>query len=369
MRSSRFVVVVSIVAALSAVAAGGPTMARPSPATAAESEPPEGWFNLPYLTNYGWFRVATNSETFGAKRISNASPLTQPYPGPTTEENQGKGLESIWATKCQKKKAQKVSFERKVFLPGVPDKLQASLFAQTVSSYAPAPVTQIALKINGTTILQHNKADVSHYPERTLVDLSNYGSEFVYGENTITVTAKKKATKKPHPQAGEYCTGDNIWGIAAELYGEFTADVQTIGPVPGTPSQGSSTGAIIPMTITNHGPSDLFTGAGQFRFAATSSQVSVTQLIAGVDGSGQAVLQDCSTSSYNDGRGDGFRALCPLPHMAPGESLSFSVLVGFEGLDCPDDKIWFDYGATGYFEETTLGDNGRSDGGLQPGSC
>jgi hypothetical protein len=333
---------------------------------AAQSEPTGGWFSLPYFqSGYGWFRIPTNSETFGAARIVNATPLSTPYPGPTQEEGQGKVLESIWSTKC-KKAAQKVTFERKVFLPGVPDVLQASLFSQTISSYAPAPIKSIALKVNGTTVLDHGNGEVPTYASRTLTDISSLGDEFVYGENTITVVAKKKNTKKPHPVAGAYCEGDNRFGVAVELYGEFTADVATTGPVAGGTTDGTSNAAVIPITITNNGPTDLFTGAGQFNFAASSNQATITHVIAGVDNGGNFVVPGCTQdSSYSDGRGVGLRAICPLPRLEPGQSLSFKVVVGFESFDCAD-KIYFNYGTPGYFESTeTTADNGSTERGLE----
>ena len=335
------------------------------------TEPPGGWFNLPYFhSSYGWFRIVSNPGTFGGVRISNATPLSTPYPGPTPEEGSGRVLESIWAVKC-KRDVQTVTFERKVFLPGVPDVLKASLFSQTVSSYAPPPITAATLKVNGVTVLEYLKGSVPRYPNRMLVDVAARGAEFRYGENTITITARKKKTLKPHPQAGAYCQGDNRFGVGAELYGEFTADVTTTGPTPGGTSAGSSTSAVIPITITNKGPSDLFTGAGQFRFAATSNNVDVTNLYAGVDGGGNPVLQDCSqNSSHSDGRGDGRRATCPVPRLAPGQAISFNVVIGFSSFDCPSDRIHFDYATTGYYEaETTLADNGSVERGLQRMNC
>lgn len=342
----------------------------PGAATAQTAEPQAGWFNLPYFqSGYGWFRLVTNPATFGGVRISNQAPLSNPYPGPTPEELSGKTLESIWGPRC-KRDVQTVTFNRKVFLPGVPDVLQASLFSQTVSSYAPAPINFVALKVNGTTVLTYGKGAVPTTANRTLVDVRALGAEFVYGENTITVVARKKKTFKPHPQAGAYCQGDNRFGVGMELYGEFTADVATTGPAPGA-ATGSSTSAVIPFTVTNKGPSDLFTGAGQFRFAATSNNVAVTNVIAGVDGGGNPVLQGCSqNSSHSDGRGEGRRSLCPMPRLGPGQSISFNVLIGFSSFDCPADKIFFDYATTGYFEaETTLADNGSVERGLQRTSC
>lgn len=335
------------------------------------TEPPGGWFELPYFqSGYGWFRVSSNPATFGGVRISNAAFLSAPYPGPTVEERSNNGLESIWGVKC-KRDVQTVTFQRKVFLPGVPDVLQASLFSQTVSSYAPPPITAATLKVNGVTVLEYPRGSVPRYPNRTLVDIAARGAEFRYGENTITIVARKKKTLKPHPQAGAYCQGDNRFGVGMELYGEFTADVATTGPTPGGTSQGSSTSAVIPITITNKGPSDLFTGAGQFRFAATSNNVNVEGVYAGVDGGGNPVLQGCNqNSSHSDGRGDGKRATCPVPRLAPGQSISFNVVIGFSSFDCPADKIHFDYATTGYFEaETTLTDNGSVERGLQRTTC
>lgn len=347
-----------------------PLLAGPAAGQGA-TEPPGGWFDIPYFySSYGWFRLVTNPGTFGGVRISNASPLSTPYPGPTPEEVSGSTLESIWGVKC-KRDVQTVTFQRKVFLPGAPDVLQASLFSQTVSSYAPPPITAATLKVNGATVLEYLKGTVPKYPNRTLVDVAASGGDFRYGENTITVVARKKKTLKPHPQAGAYCQGDNRFGVGMELYGEFTADVATTGPTPGGSAQSGPNSAVIPFTITNKGPSDLFTGAGQFVFAATSNNVNVTNVIAGVDGAGNPVLQGCSQDNdHEDGRGDGKRAICPVPRLAPGQSISFNVLVGFESFDCPGDKIFFDYNSTGYYEaDSTRADNGSFERGLEKRDC
>ena len=55
-------------------------------------------------------------------------------------------------------------------------------------------------------------------------------------------------------------------------------------------------------------------------------------------------------------------SVCPLPHLAPDESLNFNVLVAYEQRTCPSDPIYFTYSAPGYFESSgTTANNGAID--------
>jgi hypothetical protein len=329
------------------------------------AEPPNGWYTgLPYFqAQYGWFRVVTNQQTFGGVVISNGQSLGTVSPaGQTAEETSGVIQQSLWATKC-KKKPQTIELQRTVFLPGAVDKLQASLFAHSNSFSKEHPIKWIGLKVNGTTVYQVGKGGGGPVPDintRTLVDLNPAG--FLYGENTITLVAHKKKTKKPHLVDGKYCTGDNIFGAAAELYGEFTADVSSTIPH-GT---ATTTAAILPVTVTNNGPTDLFPGAGQFSLAvsAPSNTAQITNVIGGVDDFGNAVLSGCTNDIfYSDGHGSGLQTVCPLPHLGPGQSVSFNVLVGHSEVTCPGEGvIYFNYNAPGYLESAdTTSNNGQFD--------
>lgn len=176
-------------------------------------EPPGGWFNLPYFNSqYGWFRVVTNDQVFGGTQISAMQSLGLLSIGASPEEVSGITQEALWAKSC-KKKAQTIQFTRKVFLPGAADKVQASLFAHSNSFSKNHPITWIKLTVNGSQILRVTKGKgIPDLNTRKLVDLNKYGSEFVYGENTITITAHKKATKKPHPVDGPTASGTTSSG-------------------------------------------------------------------------------------------------------------------------------------------------------------
>ena len=339
----------------------GVSAGTPRTPSEAAVEPPGGWFNLPYFNSqYGWFRVVTNDQVFGGTQISAMQSLGLLSIGASPEEVSGITQEALWAKNCKKKKAQTITLTRKVFLPGAADRVQASLFAVSNSYTKSHPITWISLKVNGSQILKVTKAQgIPDVNSRKLVDLNNYGSEFVYGENTITITAHKKATKKPHPVDGAYCVGDNIFGAAGELFGEFTSDVSsTVGH-----GQGTGTVSLLPVTVTNNGPTHLFPGAGSFSLYATTSSTTILTVTGGVNGSGSAILDGCTNNSFwSDGHGTGMLSVCPLPHLAPDESLNFNVLVAYEQRTCPSDPIYFTYSAPGYFESSgTTANNGAID--------
>ena len=331
------------------------------------SEPPGGWYEVgAFKWDQGWFRVSTNS--FGGTQLSSTGFLSSGN-GTTQEEQElGSTLEYVWGARCKKTDAQTVTLSRTVFLPGAPKKLQVSLSAWLGSLVKNNPITSIAIKVNGTTIHEVLKA---HAPipttsTRTLVDVTSYADEFRYGENTITLVAQKKATKKP------LCTysSDDRFAIGAELYGEFSADMTSDD---GSATANQKSGALVPITITNNGPTDFFPGAGSFQIWVASRQVTISNIVASNVGSNGdttgnlGTSGDCTTFNYSPGNSDlgsGKMLQCPLPRVAPGESLRFSVLISWSGFDCPGDIVNFGYRATDYLPGVMSSNDGRENGGF-----
>jgi hypothetical protein len=357
-RSARLSLLLCVLGLLLPLAPS-PTVAAPTRASRPMfAEPPGGWYNLPYFyAIYGWFRVNTNDATFGGYGAATLYSKSGETTGNTPEETSGILLEPIWATHCKKKDAQRVEFNRVVWLPGEPSKLKGSVFRYTSSSDK-NPIDSIILKINGTRVIEYgDNENVPDYDKRKLVDLGRYVDLFRYGKNEITIVGHKKATKYPDSTSGTYCN----FGAAAELYGEFTSDTSTTVP----PQAGSTTGLILSATYKNKGPTDLMPEAGGFVLGVTTDVATVTHVIGGVDSSGNPVPGMECTNDYaiSNGHGDGQETICKfLNRLRPGESVTFKVLVGFSGFDCPGDKAYYFYNGTGYFEkDSTTADNGKMD--------
>ena len=323
------------------------------------------WNNLPYLrASNGWFRVLSNHETFGGVEISSNTPLTPNNPDPTPEEYAGINLEALWKTRCRAVDEQTARFSRKVYLPGHPATLQVSQWAYGSSSTGKHPLKSITVKVNGSIVHQTIGSAIQTASNRTVIELPNSAREaFRYGENTISLVAVKRATKK---RAG-YCS-TKTFGAAFELAGTFQADVSSNIP------HGQATGgaAFLPMTITNNGPSHLPAGTypcdsgdcgyPSMSFWGVSDSATITAII-GLDGDTvqSPPREDCRSYPYSAGPREGFMLNCGLPSLAPGESLTIGIGMTYEDFT-ETSVIYFGYGAAGYAETVeTNANNGEQD--------
>jgi hypothetical protein len=218
-----------ILVAFSCLAPISSQAAHSAPGQATEPD----WANLPYFRHDygGWFRIWTNQNTFdnGVRIINGGDPgsMFNPYPGPTVEElDPLNDFQGLWSTKCQKVKEQTFKTSRKIYLPGDADLLQVSLGAYSYSSEnKPSPVDSVEILVNGIGVHKVKATKANPIPfansERTIEDVTDE-AHLIFGLNTFTVIAHKKATKK----AAGWCTGDNKFAVSAEVYGEFLADLE-----------------------------------------------------------------------------------------------------------------------------------------------
>lgn len=330
------------------------------------------WNHLPYLRySNGWFRVLSNHETFGGVEISSNTTITPNTPDPTPEEYAGINLEALWAAKCKAVDAQTMRLSRKVFFPGVPDTLQISQWAY--GSNGKHPLKSITVKVNNIAVHHAVGAAVQTSANRSVIDLpQGAGESFKYGENTVTLIAVKRETKRK----AAFCT-TNKFGAAFELAGTFRADVSSTIP------HGSATtqAAFLPMTITNNGPSHLPAGtypcqvpvegggtqAGDCgyptMFLYAISDPPKVQSIFGFNGAppGATPREDCYSGSYSGGSRSGKILNCGLPPLAPGESLTIHIGVGYSEVTAGQ-IIYFGYGAPGLAETTETNTNNGEHG-------
>lgn len=315
------------------------------------------WATLPYFRHdYGaWFRIWTNEEKFnpGVRVIngSSAGSMFSPYPGPTVEELEPTNeFQTLWAAKCQPEDEQVFKTTRKIYLPGKADKLQVELGAYSYHvKNKPSPVNRVELLINGIGVHEVKSSPGNPIPfdvaSRTIEDVTN-DAHLKFGLNTFTLIAHKKETKK----AAGWCTGDNKFGVSAEVYGEFLADIE----VSRTVGQGQQVTKAFKhdVTVTNLGPSvlipNIVSGVGTFGASAVTSGV-VLQAFAVVP------VDSCNPPNpINTYRGVGLAISCQLPVMQPGASITYQVLGGYATELTPTTiyRVYGGAGAVGYGEST-----------------
>ena len=331
----------------------------PASLTPALGQAHPDWSKARYFySSYGFARIVTNSEVFGGKLLTSVSPISTPYPGPTPEENDGITLEALWANECEPVDEQIVRLSRDVQLPGEPAKTQVSLFVVGLMD-KPAPLRSIKFRVNDTLVHTEAKADddnddgkpdgIPTRDNRTMVTVP--GTAFRYGSNTIKVIATKKETAK----RANWCSGDNIWGVGMELLTDYRADYTAVVPH-GSGTGGASVGRL-PVTIENKGPTHTVYPL-QFSFSAWSDDVQVNKAYGYRN---DAAMTECLGQA---GSARGWTLTCPLPLLAPGETFSFEVLVGWTTAQKFPSTVYFAYYTPGYFETTeTLLNNGEGFGG------
>jgi hypothetical protein len=312
-----------ILVAFSCLAPISSQAAHSAPGQATEPD----WANLPYFRHDygGWFRIWTNQNTFdnGVRIINGGDPgsMFNPYPGPTVEElDPLNDFQGLWSTKCQKVKEQTFKTSRKIYLPGDADLLQVSLGAYSYSSEnKPSPVDSVEILVNGIGVHKVKATKANPIPfansERTIEDVTDE-AHLIFGLNTFTVIAHKKATKK----AAGWCTGDNKFAVSAEVYGEFLADLEVTREL----GIHHTDGFLLSSTVTNLGPSVLVPGivggAGGFGVQAVGAGVAFDKmLITPAAGCGDA-------TEIGNYYGEGLSVACVLPEMAPGASVSYQIV-------------------------------------------
>lgn len=297
----------------------------PAPAPAAPARDVIDWASLPYLyynENGQFFNVPTNGATFTARRITNVNTgFSTDYRTP--EQYDGKVLEAIWDKTCPAEDDQKIHQSRTVYLPGAPGTLLVNL---QMTVFDPAshkfknPIAWAEVRINGTVVarVEHGSRRVNTWLK---VDASDRAQSVNFGENTITIVAKKAQTKK----AWGFCSPktDPGFGVSAEVVGLPATDARSdiTSTVPGD--------AVFDLTatVTNDGPSGMGGGpsGGQFDFSTyAETGTDVTELTLTSPGS------TCSTHS----NGDGLTAVCQLPVIEAGQSVSIQVHIGLQN-GCP----------------------------------
>ena len=305
------------------------------------------WRTLPFFRHDygGWFRIWTNENTFdkGVRIVNGSRSEWNPNPGPTTEESSTE-FQVLWNEKCQRVKAQTFRTTREVYFPGLANKLEVSLGAY--SSHAknkPSPVDSVKLLVNGISVHEVRSAPGNPIPyeteERVVVDIKSASLKF--GLNRLTFVGHKKATKK----ALRWCKGDNDIGILGEVYGEFFADIAVTAP---KTVDGGEIGFVLPVTVTNHGPSDLIAAPGTPYFSASASLDKGTISNIYVNPS-----EGCEDPfEFQNGSVEGMAVMCLLPRMSSGTSITFEVGVEYGSPPPAGYTVKGMIGADGYADNT-----------------
>jgi hypothetical protein len=248
----------------------------------------------------------------------------------------------VWAKTCTAAQ-QTVSFTKKIFLPGAPIELEATL------QLLKKPLKSMEIDVNG-----HHLLTASHTVHK--VNLKGKAGIFKFGYNEITIHAVKGATKKP-------CNTDfGDTGFLMELHAKFGADVvATIDP----PNNTGTALFIQFVTVKNNGPSA--TDYGSVSASVSTDHLKpVTPINANagvVIYSGETALDNCT---YFDS--SGYSTTCQIPGLLPGQSERYTV------------KYIYNVPATGNFSDKwneswggggdTFDPNNQNNGGTRPrGAC
>jgi hypothetical protein len=253
----------------------------------------------------------------------------------------------IWAKKCTAA-AQTVTFKKKMFLPGVPAVLEASL------RHYKRPLKSMEILVNGRLLLKTTTA-------ARKIDLKGKAGAFKFGMNTIEISASKGASKQSCNDSGH----ENDTGFLMELHAEFQADLQvTIDP----PNNTSSALFIQFVTVKNNGPSAM--DYGSISYGVTTSHIQpIWKNGAGIDPNagvviyeGEQALPDCKYFSSG-----GYSTYCAIDALQPGQSRRYTVKYLYNAPTGNFSDKWTEsWGAAG----DTLDPNQTSNGGSRTrGAC
>jgi len=324
-----------------------------SPASAAvvpDRRDDVSWRDLAYVyyDSAGYYAyVPTNGELWKAHRITNTSSGLSPQP-PTPELYSGKVLEALWKPSCPATKEQKVTMTRKVLLPGPLSSLHVGLKTLVTSPtmhQGKNPFAWAELRLNGSTVLRLNSRST---PLDTWKGADLASGDVRHGTNTLTVVAKKRKTKK----AWGFCySGTPDFGVAAEVYAVPRSELSASIPV------GTFSGQMT-ATVTNAGPSYLVGGPSGGQFWWTNGEPTGSAAVVDALGQVNGGTGTCTTTHTVEG----VSVTCPMPVLAPGESLKVDIYLQLSGTTCPGDwQIPFAYKVVGLWRETDLADNGQLD--------
>ena len=252
----------------------------------------------------------------------------------------------LWAKTCTAA-PQTVDFKKKMFLPGVPAVLEASLRPYK------RPLTSMDILVNGRVLLATSKGVRK-------IELKGKAGVFKFGQNTIELSARKGASKAP-------CSA----GVLMELHAHFAADVEaTIDP----PNNTGSAAFVQNVTVTNHGPSAVVDTVVSYKVTTNNLQPywkngagidpSAGIKISATGGLGGAPIKDCGYL-----HGGGYTTYCHnFEVLMPGQSRTYGVnyLYKVPPTGNFSDK-WTEYwnGAGDTFDP-----NHANDGGSRPrGAC
>jgi hypothetical protein len=250
----------------------------------------------------------------------------------------------VWAKNCLSG-PQTVTFTKKIFLPGVPIALKASLRPYK------SPLTSMSIEVNGHLLLS-----ATHAVHK--LDLRSKAHAFKFGENTIEISAKKGPSKPCN--AGETDTG-----FLMELHAKFGADVvATID----APNVNGTALFLQTVTVKNAGPSATGYSSVAFRVSTSRLKVFPFEPNAAVVITEGDLVQGKPLPGCKYFRTEGYSTFCTIDGLKPGESRTFGVRYIY---DAPPTGNFYDeftesWGGVGDTFDPKATNNG---GGRKRGVC
>jgi hypothetical protein len=202
----------------------------------------------------------TNAEKFTV--LSSTNPLNKPH-------GKGEPISTIWTETCHPHKKQTAKFRRTIDIPGPPASARFEISPE-FGNFS-NPLKHYVLEINGAKALAGSLGKISMSPTRSTLG-PNQLKLFRDGLNEIEVTVKRRGL----PERVRRCNTSkrNRVAVLFVLGGEFAADLGLVEQPPQTQYKKASSPsrtAIVNLSVHNHGPSGLVTGAGVFTAQITGA--------------------------------------------------------------------------------------------------
>ena len=209
----------------------------------------------PYLQGTGERFYAAANKSWSPARELTADASNNPLNKPQGEWDPDT---VVWAKKCSSK-AQTVSFQRELTLPGRP----------TTSSFSIAPVypfgvasafKSFRLQLNGATVAK-GPLTGSPYSGPTITLAAPALKRFRDGKNVAVVTVVRGAL--PSTQKKCNTSAADLTGVLFRFSGDFDADLSLVDPsIPTTKyyRAGPEVRAIVNLSLTNNGPAGVVKG-------------------------------------------------------------------------------------------------------------
>jgi hypothetical protein len=239
----------------------------------------------------------------------------------------------LWSKTCQAG-PQTVTFTKKLYLPGAPRELQASLV-----SYGDRPLN-MRIEVNDKPALT-----AQHSVHKR--DLRSAARLFKLGMNTVTVEAAKPATGKTACNSSK-----PEYGVYAQIRGVFANDMVVTAPTGHATTSGVFQGA---FTVRNNGPS-----AASIASVAFGAYTSKLKPLTPADRNRAIVVQgpgidsdECtysySAQYYKAVSYTGFSVSCPIAGgLKPGQSVPVTVTYQYQLPAGPFYEEWpITWGAAG----------------------